>query len=240
MNRSGNITVAVFISFFMLVGSGIAQQRVVEKSFPVNNKGKVDLDLKFGEAITVKAWDKNEVSFRAVIQINSGKLNDALILDFKENDQGLSVRADYDKTLIKQGRREDCPEKHNASYYWNDNRDHTVVCSDIVYEVFVPRNTDLRVESISSDIELIGVHGPVYAKSISGFVDLSWPESQGAELSMKTISGEVYSGLDNLAMNNHKGGSPLVGYELRGSIGAGGPRVSLESISGNIYLRKEH
>jgi hypothetical protein len=57
---------------------------------------------------------------------------------------------------------------------------------------------------------------------------------------MKTISGEVYSGLDKLAMINQKGSVPLVGYELHGSIGSGGPRVDLESISGDIYLRKEN
>lgn len=225
---------------FMISGQAHAQHRVVEKSFSLNETGRVNLDLKFGKAITVKAWDKNDVSFRAVIEINSGKLNDALILDYEEGSGGLTVTADYDKTLLKQGRKEDCPKKHYASYSWNNEGNHTVVCSDIVYEIFVPRNADLSVESISSDIELIGVQGPVNAKSISGFVDLSWPESQGAELSMKTISGEVYSGLENLAMNNRKGGAPLVGYELRGSIGQGGPRVSLESISGNIYLRKEH
>ncbi|MGK7371730.1 MAG: hypothetical protein ACNS64_16075, partial [Candidatus Halalkalibacterium sp. M3_1C_030] len=96
----------------------------------------------------------------------------------------------------------------------------------------------LNVESISSNIELIGLKGPVNAKSISGFVDLSWAETNSADLSVKTISGEVYSGLDQLSLSNRKGDAPLVGYEIRGSIGSGGPRVSLESISGNIYLRK--
>ena len=229
-----------FAVVFIISVQALAQQRVVEKSFSLDENGRVELDLKFGEAISIKAWDRREVSFRAVIEINSGKLNDALTLDFREGDRELYVATDYDKNLIKQGRGEDCPQNHYASYSWNDSGNHTVVCSNIVYEIFVPRNTDLHVESISSDIELIGIQGPVYAKSISGFVDLSWPESRGAELSMKTISGEVYSGLENLAMHNQKGTVPLVGYEIRGSIGQGGPRVSLESISGNIYLRKEH
>lgn len=231
--------IAGFAIAYMVLGQALAQQRVVEKSFSLHESDKVELDLKFGDAISVKAWDKNELSFRAVIEINSGKLNDALILDFEEGNGRLAVSSDYDKALIKQGRKDDCPEKHYGSYFWKDKGNHSVICSDIVYEVFVPRNADLRIESISADIELFGVQGPVFAKSISGFVDLSWPESRGAELSMKTISGEVYSGLDNLAMNNRKGGAPLVGYELRGAIGQGGPRVSLESISGNIYLRKE-
>ena len=238
MNKLGYISLAGFICFFVLVGSSIAQQRVVEKSFSINNSESVDLNLKFGEAITVKAWDKNEVSFRAIIEINSGKLNDALVLNFNETEHGLAILADYDKKLIKEGRKEDCPSKHYSTYSIDDNRNHTVICSNIMYEIYVPRSIDLNVESISADIVLLGLQGPIHAKTISGFVDLSWPQRQGAKLSMKTISGEVYSGLDNLAMNNRKGGVPLVGYELQGSIGSGGPSINLESISGNIYLRK--
>lgn len=239
MKRSPYILLIGFIFLFILAGSSQAQQRVVEKNFSVDNHGKIDLDLKFGQAITVKAWDRDEVSFRALIEINSGRLNDALMLEFEEENEGLSVVADYDKERIEEGKPEDCPERRYSTYSWNDNGSHTVVCSNIVYEIFVPRNANLSVESISSDIELISLQGPIKAKSISGFVDLSWPERRGAELSMKTISGEVFSGLENLTLNNRKRGVPLVGYQLRGSIGSGGPRVSLESISGNIYVRKE-
>lgn len=221
----------------VLASHSFSQQRIVERSFTAAKDERVVLDLKFGEAITVKAWDKNEVAFRAVVEINSGKLNDALLLDFDEGGNRLSISADYDKQLIKQGRREDCPDRLYSTYSWNDDGEYHAVCSNIVYEIYVPRDADLEVESISSDIELFGLEGPVRAKSISGFVDLSWPNSRGAELSMKTVSGEVFSGLDNLALANRKRGAPLVGYELRGSIGSGGPKVSLESISGNIYIR---
>lgn len=238
MNNSRYLSLALFICLSMLVGSAIAQQRVVDKNIPLKDAEKVELDLKFGKAITVKAWDKNEISFRAVIEINNGKLNDALVLDFNKTDYGLTVLADYDETLLKEGRREDCPDSRFSTYHKNGS--HTVICSNIVYEIYVPRSIDLELETISADIELLGLQGPIRAKSISGFVDLSWPQEQGAELSMKTISGEVYSGLDNLGLINRKGGVPLVGYELHGSIGMGGPRVNLESISGNIYLRKEN
>lgn len=231
------IITTILICFYTTLSK--AQPHVVERTFDISEDAKIQLDLKFGDAITISAWDKNEVSIRAVIEINNGKLNDALILEFDEGNKSLSVTADYDKQLIKQGRREDCPENGYSNYSWNNNRDHYVICSNIVYEISIPRNADLNVESISSDIELISLQGPIKAKSISGFVDLSWPEHQGAELRMKTISGEVFSGLDNLSLNNQKRGAPLVGYELRGSVGkGGGPSVSLESISGNIYVRK--
>ncbi len=232
---------AVLVIVLVLVActvSSAQQQRVVERTFALEDGSEINLELKFGEVISVKAWDKKEVSFRAVIEINSGRLNDALLLDYDERDGRLAITADYDEDRIQEGRRGDCPDGHYSTMSWNRKDGEYAVCSNIIYEIYVPREVDLEVESISSDIELSGLQGPIRAKSISGFVDLSWPEQRGAELSMKTVSGEVYSGLDNLNLLNKKGAVPLVGYELKGSIGQGGPVVKLESISGNIYLRK--
>ena len=228
------------ILLILLVGIsiGLAQQRIVEKSFKVEKGQPIELDLKFGEEISVKAWDKDEVAFRAVIVINQGKLNDALKMDYIQDDMGLKISASYDKEKAKAGRRSDCPDNKYSSYSWGNDDDQYFVCSQIVYEVYVPESADLQVESISSNIELIGLKGPIYAKSISGFVDMSWPEKQGAELSLKTISGEAYSDLDNIDFLNRKDHAPMVGYEIKARLAGGGPIVKLESISGNIYLRK--
>lgn len=222
-----------------MTGTALGQQRIVEQTFEIGSKDKVELDLKFGNTITVTGWDKETVSFRAVIEINGGRLNDALLLDFDEQQDELGISADFDEDRTRQGRRGDCPDRRYASYFSNDdNGSYSVLCSDITYQIMVPEGIDLRIESISSDIELIGVTGPIRAKSISGFVDLSWPAGAGAELSMETVTGEVYSGLDNLKLLNKKESAPLVGYKLRGSLLNGGALVQLESVSGNIYLRK--
>lgn len=229
---------SVLLAFFVGISFANAQQRIVEKSFTVNKDESIELDLKFGEEISVKAWDKNEVSFKAIIIINQGKLNDALELDYIQDDMGLRISASYDKEKTKEGRRSDCPDNKYSSYSWGNDDDRYFVCSKIVYEIYVPATADLEVESISSNIELVGLTGPIYAKSISGFVDMSWPERQGAELSLKTISGEAYSDLDDIDFLNKKDHAPVVGYEIKARLRGGGPRVRLESISGNIYLRK--
>ena len=231
--------ILIVVTSFLFGTNAQAQPRVVEKTFSVESTATLDINLRFGDRIRVEAWEKDEVSFRAVIEINSGKLNDALVLEFGGDESNLDISTDFDEDRLKAGRRRDCPE--NYSYYrWNDDDDeHHVVCSDIVYELKVPRGADLNVESISADIELLGLAGPVHAKSISGFVDLSWPEQQGADLSLKTISGEAYSNLENIEFLNKKEFASVVGYELRGKIGKGGPLVYLESISGDLFLRKK-
>lgn len=228
----------LFIFVLVSLLQTFAQQRIVEKSFSMNGDQKVRLDLRFGETISVNAGEKNEVAFKAVIEINNGKLNDALELDFN-TENGLKITSDYNKQKLKAGRRQDCPDQYSR-YSWNNRSDDDsyVVCSNISYELRVPENIDLDVESISSDIELAGLTGPVRAKSISGFVDLSWPVENSANLNIKTVSGEAFTDLDNLQFKNKKKQIPLVGYSLKGTIGTGGPEVSIESVSGNIYLRK--
>lgn len=223
-----------FVLGFMLLTS--AQSRIVERTFDVNKDDKISLDLRFGEIITIKSWNRNEVSFKADIEINQGKLNDALLLGFEHENGRLEIDADYDEQMLKRGRCEDCPDSNYTRYSWNNGAGY-VACSRITYEILIPKKADLSVESISGDIELVDLVGPIRAKSISGFVDLSWPSGRPAEIDIKTVSGEAYTNLDELQFDNRKN-MPMVGYDLKGRIGDGGPRVSLESVSGNIYLRR--
>lgn len=230
--------IAVFLIVVGLVGvkNADAQQRIVEKTFSAGSGNHVKLNLQFGEHITIKGWDKDEVSFRAVVEINGGKLNDAFVANYVKDNQGVRIETDFDQDKLDGGRRSDCSESKYSSYSWNDGQQF--VCSNITFEVYVPRNSDLELETISADIELFDLDGPIDAQSVSGFVDLSWPEINGADISMETVSGEAYSNLDNLTFNKKQEELPLVGYELRGAIGNGGPRVRLESVSGDLYLRK--
>jgi len=84
---------------------------------------------------------------------------------------------------------------------------------EINYRIKVPRNADLSIESISGDIEIKGFYGELWAKSISGFIDLSWDTSKGADLSMKTITGELYSDMDLTILNKDRMAS-IVGYDM--------------------------
>ncbi|WP_234567832.1 hypothetical protein [Rhodohalobacter sp. 614A] len=238
MKKAAILLVTVFVSCIWMAGEIFAQQRIVEKTFSANSEEKIRLNLKFGDSIVVKGWDRNEVSFRAVVEVNSGKLNDAFVANYSDGNSGIRIDTDFDKDKLEDGRAEDCPDRSYGSYSWNDGKKHKVVCSNITFELYVPRNSDLQLETISADVELYDLNGPIDAKSISGFVDLSWPDRNGADISLKTITGEAYSDLENLSFKNRQEFFPHVGYELRGEIGSGGPMLRLESISGDVYLRK--
>lgn len=230
------LTLFCTLSLAIAVNNVNAQPRIVEQLFDVSPNERIELNLKFGDHILIKAWDRPNVSFRATAELNGGRLNDALLIDFHQDDK-VRIDVDFDQEKMKEGKPEDCPGNDYSYYSRNNNGKGNVICSEIAYEIYLPRDADLFVETISADIELFGLHGPISAKSISGFVDMSWLTRNGAELSIKTISGGVYSDLENIEIQN-KGKFSPVGQNILAKAGNGDIPVRLESISGDIFLRK--
>ena len=211
-------------------------QKIIEKTLPVTSGQLVNLNLKFADSIRVRYWDKPTALVRINVTINGGKLNDALLVTSGSTAEEVTLKTDFDQELVKQGKPEDCPNQHHS---WNSGRDGTryTLCSELNYQVFLPRQAQLKLETINGNIDIQGATAPVFAKTISGYVDMGWPKAKGANVAMKTITGEVYS---NLAIDfkSKKEKNPIVGYQLEGTLNGGGPAVRLESISNNVYLRE--
>jgi hypothetical protein len=209
-----------------------AQQKIVEKTMTLPADKRVDLRFDFGNSIKITAWDRKDASVKMTYSINGGRLNDALLADFKAENGVARIDVKFDRELLKTGRPEDCPDNQRNNYY---NQDGVTVstCQEIDYEVFVPRDADLTVESIHCSIELRGLTGPVRAKSIHGFVDMNWPSKKGAELTLKTVHGDVFSDLA-IEFPGKKDE-----HRLTGSINGGGTGINLETIHNNVYLRQQ-
>ncbi|MCC9167995.1 hypothetical protein [Pontibacter harenae] len=215
-----------------------AQPKSVERTLQVPASNKVELQLKFGDNIKITAWDKKEASVKATYEINGGRLNDVVLLEFESDDKSARVKMDLDYEILKAGKLEDCPQNGaESTLYIESTKDVSFICKNIDYEIFVPRNADLTVETTDGNIELKGLTGPVEAKSISGFVDMNWPQYQGAVVSLQTTSGKIYSDMDLVLPN--KGKAPVAGHQLKGKVNEGGSSINLESISNDIYFRKQ-
>ncbi|GAB4478636.1 MAG: hypothetical protein OHK0057_29770 [Thermoflexibacter sp.] len=238
----------LFSLLFIKACSLILGQKIVNETYKLPESGRVNLNLKFADSIRVTSWDRDEIQIKVVILINNGKLNDAFTMKVDKEGGELEIITDFDKEMIKQGNAADCEgyvqyiNKDGKSYTVNSKGTHwnsgNMICSEIYFEIKVPDKADLRIESISGNMEIQGFAGKLFAKTISGFVDLTWKNNKGADLEMKTISGDVFSNFD-VAIENKKKNSP-VGYQLKGKINGGGVPIHLESISGNVYLRKEN
>lgn len=218
--------------FCLLVLPAAAQQKVIEKTMAVPSNKKVDLRFGMGNNIKVTAWDRKDVSIKMSYMINGGRLNDAVEPVFTAENGVARLDVKFDHEKLKEGQSTDCPEDQNYSYYRNNDK-AVYTCHVITYEVFVPRDADLDVESVHGSIELIGLTGPVQAKAIHGFVDMSWPAKKGAELTFISAHGDVFSDQDIKFSGNKSQ------HRVTGLLNGGGIPISLEATHSNVYFRKQ-
>lgn len=125
-------------------------------------------------------------------------------------------------------------------------------------------NGEIELKSTSGAMVLKNISGPLVASSISGDItadfrnlrqgkptsislvsgniDITMPADSKADFKLQSISGEIYTDLDIV---NHKerensnmrqiGG----GYTIKGTNNGGGTEMILNTVSGDIYLRKK-
>ncbi len=77
---------------------------------------------------------------------------------------------------------------------------------------------------------------PLSINAISGEIDITLPARTAADLELKTIGGAFYSDFDITQTKdklNRIGGNNLT-YALNG----GGPKISITTVGGNVYIRK--
>lgn len=228
----------LLIIVLALLAGPLSAQKIIEKKLPYKEGQTANLNLKFADSIQVRYWDKQEVYVKIRAVINNNQLNDALLVTDRATSDEVIVEVGFDDKLLRQGKAEDCPGNNRSSWNDKDGKQRYYLCKEINYQVFLPRNAKLKLETIDGNIDIQGATTTVHAKTISGFVDMSWPKSKGINVAMKTITGEVYSDFD-IDFKNKKEKNPIVGYLLEGTLNGGGPEVKLESISNDVYLRSK-
>jgi hypothetical protein len=208
----------IILSLFNL---SICAQTMVEESIELEKETRLSLDLPFADDISLTTWDRNEIHIQASVTINNGR--DDYIFKLLTRKAGDTVYVKMDKDgwdNIWRGHEGNCP--------------HT----EIHYMVYFPASIAVAANTISGDYSLDYYGLPLTLKTISGDIDLTIPVNQGVEFAVKTISGEVYSDLDISYPHGKEGLKQLVGINVRGLVYGNGPLVRMQTISGNIFLRK--
>lgn len=211
----------------------INAQRIVEKTIPATKNKRIELDFQFADDIVINGWEKDEVYVKATVNINDGEDNDKFEFDVFEGSSFMKIESEIEdlKKISKKGYRiiidgDDTIIKNDC---------HTQMALD--FEVFIPANSELVIETISGNIDILGLENEMDVKTISGDIDLHVDEKIKADLSMSTISGSLYSNLD-VNFNNRHANMYHVGGNVNAELNGGGIDIELETISGNIYLRK--
>jgi hypothetical protein len=121
---------------------------------------------------------------------------------------------------------------------------------------------EIEVKSTTSSVVIRNATGPVVGQStsgdfevvfarlapgkpsaislVSGEVDITLPTDAKATLKTKSISGEIYTDFEVDMPDKDKGLARVGGgYHSNFAINGGGTEMRLESISGNVYIRKK-
>lgn len=203
---------------------GWAQPTTVSESVTLTGQERLDLEFTFADAITFQTWDKKEVLVEVSVEINDGEDNDIFTLSSKKT--GSTIYIEMDKEMWKKIEKDNRNWK-NCSYSTTLN-----------YAVYLPKGLTVEANTISGDYEFEYFDQPMRLKTISGAIDITVPKSLGMDFMAKTISGEVYSDIDISYPEGKDGLRQIVGQDFKGRIHNGGELSNLETISGNIYLRK--
>jgi len=116
---------------------------------------------------------------------------------------------------------------------------------------------DITAHTIEGDMTITFKNGghtkPLYFSSIEGDIDVTLPSGTRADLVMKTIDGDIYSDFNmdfyhesgrKEDKQEHSTGSFNIGFinlfpnSVTAHINGGGSEINLQTIEGNIYVRK--
>ena len=107
--------------------------------------------------------------------------------------------------------------------------------------LFVDVTGPIVAHTLSSDLEVtftsLNQVSPSSISSTSGDIDVTIPESTKGTFKMSTVSGGIYTDLDfDLGEDANK--RRIMGQSATGRLNGGGVDISLKSVSGDIYIRK--
>lgn len=220
------IITAILISFCKLYG-----QRVIDKQVDVKPNAAIDLKLEFADSILVKPSTDNNFRIKAVVSINDNQHNDNYELNISESSETIKVKA---KIRDMESIRIPCKNR-KGTYYGNSNG--KCLTMDIRYEIELPSNTSVKLETISGDITILNAKNPMILKSISGYIDVNISSKFDSDIQIGTVTGGVYSNIEINKDNGYCHSSPG-GTDATIRIGKGGSTIKLETISGDIFIRK--
>jgi hypothetical protein len=187
---------------------------------------------------------------------------DEVKIEVLEHNDGVTICAVYPSRRWREANSCEHGESHNHTDNNDVSVEFTVHVPPGVRFVGATVNGDVGVESLQSDVEVNTVNGSVdvsttgYAeaetvngsirasmksakwpdrldfRTVNGGITLDLPEGVAADVEAKTVNGEVSTDFPLTVMGRF---GPR---RVNGKIGAGGPRLSLETVNGNIRLRK--
>ncbi|MBX2827081.1 MAG: DUF4097 domain-containing protein [Flavobacteriaceae bacterium] len=225
----------IICMLLVFMGSQLFAQRTVELTEKISSSQEVFFDFKFADDIKLVQWDRNEAKVEASVKIDEGAGNEYFSLKTKQMGSELKIYSDFGE-YFEQKRKKD---------NWCNYE------TEIDYVVYVPKNAEIEIKSISGsvasdsyngtlktdlvsgDVTIKDYSGDLRLKTVSGDLDVTMNR---AKIDARTVTGTIYSDLD-IDMKK-KNGSSYGGNKVLGTVNGGSELIVLNTVSGNIYMRK--
>ena len=211
----------ILAAILMVATIGTAfSQKVITKKMDITGK-KMEMKFDFADSIRIEAWSKNTVELEVSVNIDNNRFNDY----YKLNENNFSGDIDWVEKIDFEAIKKIKGSGNNCNF---DKM--------IRYKLKVPSNLEFSLKTIAGQIILEGSLGKMTVNSISGFIDYAVPASMKARINLSTVTGDVYS---NLKFDNKPEKEvSWVGTKRNLTLNSGVLPIKLETVSGNIYLRK--
>jgi len=207
-------------------------QKKVQKELPLKAGQRVQLDFEFATTIDVKTWDEPRVLVRASARVNEGLDDEAYELTASTANGVLrfvSSLRDKEKLfrrLDSAGRFEGITENGKGLKIKE------------YYEVYVPRNAQLSLKTTLGSSKIEHNNGPLAVETVTGNIDLYFAATQPADITAKTVTGSMYTDLP-FQPQKSKGLPRLAGEESQIQMNGGGVPIALETVTGDVMIRKK-
>ena len=222
----------------------------IDRSFTLPAGGSVSLDNVNGD-VTVTVWDSDEVRVRATKSASSRELLDRLEVEITQSGSTLRIETRYPS---QRGGRHS--HGHTKVEYaltvpvWANLDSFDLVNGNLRVDGV---DGDIDAESVNGAIELYDVAGSIEASTVNGPLDVKATRIRtGAEVDLESVNGSIDLRLapgvgvdvdaesvngrirNDFGLEVQKG--KWVGSDMRGVVGDGSLKVSMETVNGGIRL----
>lgn len=231
-----------------------AAEREVVRSFDLGENGRISLSNVNGD-VTIEAREGREVKVRALItggressvertEVRFDRRGSHLDIETElPNERGGWIGSSHGHTSVEY--RLEVPAEIELSEISLVNG--SLELDGVRGEVEVSLvNGALEARNLGGDADLSTVNGSIDARfdrlggsqrleiaSVNGSIELHVPEDADAEIEAETVHGRIRNDF-GLEVEKDR----WVGSELRGRLGTGSARVSLENVNGSIEIRR--
>ncbi|MFZ0320260.1 MAG: DUF4097 family beta strand repeat-containing protein, partial [Candidatus Sulfotelmatobacter sp.] len=222
------------------------------QTYALNSGGSVELDNING-AVHISVWDQNEVKVDAVKYAGTKERLDEARIDIESSPDHLSIRTkypDHDHTFNWGSRNNPAGVEYTLTVPRGARLDEIKLINgslDItgtkgeVHASCINGRLDAHNLSGRADLSTINGHldatfenlsgSSIKLSSVNGSMEMTIPSDSKAEIEASTVSGGIENDF-GLHVNRH-----MVGHDLRGELGNGGPHIRLSNVNGRIEIR---